>query len=111
MKAPDIRNFKRSAIGVVGIALAIAVAGAAIAQDSKPAPDLELDFNFLRLGLTRRAVIDMLGTPDAQAQSRTLAIKYHKLMWTGPEGKKFVAAFIHDRLWRWKTCSASVADC
>jgi hypothetical protein len=71
----------------------------------------ELDFRFLRAGLTRKAVVGKLGAPMAQTESQTFALKSHKLMWTGPDGQRFVAAFINNRLWRWKTCSVGVAEC
>jgi len=101
---------KASTICISGLALAISLAGVAVGQELST-HDIELDFRFLRLGLTRKAVVSMLGAPSGQVESQTFAIKYHKLMWVSPEGRKFVAAFIQNKLWRWKTCSPSVVDC
>lgn len=111
MKTYGLQKVKESVTGFLVVALAVTIASAVVAQETKPAQDIELDFHFLRLGLTRKNVINMLGTPSALAESQTLAIKYQKLMWIGPEGQKYVAAFVHNRLWRWKTCSATVSDC
>jgi hypothetical protein len=110
VKTSNLRNLSTSATVLVSTALAIVLSGVAFAQDNGTG-DIELDFRFLHLGLTRKAVVNMLGTPNASTDSKTLAISYHKLMWLGPEGKKFVASFVQDRLWRWKVCSATVADC
>ena len=75
------------------MALAIVITTIAAAQEAK-VPDIELDFRFLRLGLSRKAVINTMGAPNSQTKSQTLMIKYHRLMWTDPEGQKFVAAFV-----------------
>jgi hypothetical protein len=101
----------RKLICLTSAVLASTMFGIASAQDSASLPDIELDFRFLRLGLPRKGVIRMLGTPNAETESETLHIKYHKLTWNTPDGQKFVAAFVHDRLWRWKKCSATVVDC
>jgi hypothetical protein len=101
---------KASTICISGLTLAIFLSGAAVGQEPGTR-DIELDFRFLRLGLTREAVVSMLGAPSGQVESQTFAIKHHKLMWVTSEGQKFVAAFIQNKLWRWKTCSASVVDC
>jgi hypothetical protein len=100
-----------SAIGLVCIALMVVYPGAASSQEDKPTEDIELDFHFLHLGLSRKAVVKMFGTPNTSAESKTLMVSYSKLTWLGPDGKTFVAAFVQDRLWRWKTCSATVTDC
>jgi hypothetical protein len=111
MKTSASRKLNALVICLTSAVLVSAMFGTASAQDSAPTPDIELDFKFLRLGLPRKGVISMLGTPNAQTESQTLHIKYHKLSWNTPDGQKFVAAFIHDRLWRWKKCSATVLNC
>lgn len=78
---------------------------------SAAAQDLELDFHFLKLGLTRNTVVEMLGPPMAQSKSNTLFIEYRRLIWIGSDGQKYVASFIQNRLWRWKTCTASIMSC
>jgi hypothetical protein len=103
-------KMRKSAICLLGVALAMSPATVTVAEEFK-VRDIELDFHFLRLGLTRKTVVGMLGEPGAEAVSQTLAIKYHKLIWTGPDGQRFVAAFVQNRLWRWKRCSTGVADC
>ena len=75
------------------------------------AQDLEMRFRSLKLGLTRDAVVSMLGAPHTETDSSTFSITYERLTWVGPGGRRFVASFIHDRLWRWKSCSASVENC
>jgi hypothetical protein len=104
-------GFVKKMICVLGLSMIIMVGGAVAEEEKAPTLDIELDFRFLRAGLTRKAVIAMLGIPMAQTESQTFALKSHKLMWTGPDGQRFVAAFINNRLWRWKTCSVSVAEC
>jgi hypothetical protein len=109
MKTSGLKK-KVAQICVSGGALAMILVNVTIAKEIK-VPDVELDFHFLHLGLSRKAVVSLLGKPSAQAESETLTIKYHKLMWVGSDGTNFVAAFVQDRLWRWKTCSVSLTDC
>lgn len=104
-------GFAKKMMCVLGLSMIILAGGAVAEGEKAPALDIELDFRFLRAGLTRKAVIGMLGTPIAQTESQTFGLKSHKLMWTGPDGQRFVASFINDRLWLWKTCSVSVAQC
>jgi hypothetical protein len=94
---------------VLILALASVLVTGAFAQEAL-APDLELDFHFLRPGLTRKAVIKMLGMPIGQTESHTFFVKHQKLMWEDSGGKRFVAAFVQDKLWRWKVCSVNLPD-
>jgi len=96
---------------VVCVGFADTTTGGAISQEIKSSHDIALDFRFLRLGETRKAVIDLLGMPIAQAESRTLNVRYDRLTWIGPQGQKFVASFVFNRLWRWKTCSDTESGC
>jgi hypothetical protein len=107
----SVGGFVKKTVCVLGLSMILLAAGAFAEEEKAPPLDIELDFRFLRAGLTRKAVVEMLGTPGGQTESQTFALKFHKLMWTGPDGRRFVAAFINNRLWRWKTCSVSVADC
>jgi hypothetical protein len=100
----------KSKRGTLVLVLASFLAAGAFAQEA-PAPDLELDFHFLKAGLSRKAVIKMLGVPTGQTESHTLFVKHHKLMWEGSGDKKFIAAFVQDKLWRWKVCSTNLLDC
>lgn len=111
MRAAGLQSLNASAVAILGVAFAITFSGITLAQDSKAAEDIELDFHFLHLGLSRKAVVNILGTPNASTESETFKISYHKLSWLGPDGKKYIASFFQDRLWRWKRCSASVTDC
>jgi hypothetical protein len=92
-------------------ALALTLSSHASAQQAKAPEDIGLDFEFLRVGLTRKAVVDRLGAPNAQSKSETLAVTQRKLTWVDPEGQRYVASFLFDRLWRWKKCSATATDC
>ncbi len=83
----------------------------ALASTSATAQDLELDFHFLKLGFTRKAVIEMLGEPASQTKSTTLFVEYRRLVWIGPDGEQYVTSFVQNRLWRWKKCSASIKKC
>ena len=67
--------------------------------------DLELDFEFLKPGLERKSVIDLLGPPIIQSKSQSLFVEHRKLTWISPNGTRYTASFVHDRLWRWKKCS------
>jgi hypothetical protein len=75
------------------------------------AQDLDLDFRSLKLGLSREAVVNMLGNPVAEIESPTLSIKYRQLLWVDPTGRRYTASFVFDRLFRWKKCSPRVRDC
>lgn len=105
MKSAALKNSRTSAISCVIAALLTVISDTTVAQD------IALDFHFLKLGLSRKAVVKLLGKPKAETESQTLAIKYRRLTWIDPEGQKYSAAFILDRLFRWKTCSAAVVDC
>jgi hypothetical protein len=96
---------KVCALILVSGALVMSMSSAVTAQD------IDLDFHFLAVGMKRKAVIAMLGTPNAETQSQTLFIKYRRLTWLNPEGRKYSASFVSDRLFRWKTCSAGPGDC
>lgn len=73
--------------------------------------DLEIDFEFLKVGQTRKAVVDKLGEPSSQSRSSSFHIEYRKLTWVGSDGWRYTTSFIQNRLWRWKKCSPSSADC
>ena len=83
----------------------------ALTSASAEAQDLDIDFHFLKLGLTRKAVTDMLGPPTAQSKSKSLFIEYRRLIWIGPDGQKYTASFVQNRLWRWKNCTPSIKSC
>lgn len=102
MKDVMFRRLQAASIAIA--ALGSGVTGAA-------AQDIDLDFHFLKFGLSRKAVVAMLGTPDATAEWRTLAIKHYRLVWLSPEGGRYSASFFNDRLFRWKKCSAGLTDC
>jgi hypothetical protein len=86
-------------------ALVMSMSSAVIAQN------IELDFHFLEVGMKRKAVIAALGTPNTETQSQTLFIKYRRLTWLDPEGRRYSASFVSDRLFGWKICSAGAGDC
>lgn len=73
------------------------------------AQDIELDFHFLKFGLSRKAVISMLGEPEGIVESRTIAIRYYRMTWAGQDGARYNAYFFNDRLFRWKKCNAASA--
>lgn len=100
-----IAKFRQIMIACLMIAALCAGGSGARAQD------IDLDFHFLKFGLSRKAVVALLGTPDATAEWRTLAIKHYRLVWLSPEGGRYSASFLNDRLFRWKKCSAGLADC
>jgi len=104
--------FAKSNVSAISLAVAaLAISRLAFAQDASAPKDIELDFRFLAIGDTRQIVLAKLGPPNGEAETTTLAVKQHRLMWVGPGGRKFVASFLFNRLWRSKVCSASVADC
>lgn len=78
---------------------------------SSGAQDLELNFEFLKVGDTRKALIDALGAPSAETRSHSLGIEHRRLIWLGSNGKKFTASLVGGRLWRWKRCTGSPIDC
>jgi hypothetical protein len=91
----------------IGLLLGVALS---VASTTAVGQDLEANFRNMRLGLTREAVIGMLGPPNAEISSTTFNIRYERLTWVGRQ-RRFVASFIQDRMWHWQACSASVADC
>jgi hypothetical protein len=97
-----ILGLKTSACGLLVLVLASVTA---VAQNK------ETNFESLKLGLTRGSVISMLGAPNSETDSTTFYIKYERLTWIGAGNRQFIASFIQDRLWRWKSCSASVTNC
>jgi hypothetical protein len=105
MKCSAKQRSKVRAFILVGGALVVGISGAATAQD------IGLDFHFLEVGMKRKAVIARLGTPNAETQSQTLFVKYRRLTWLDPEGRRYSASFVSDLLFRWKTCSPGAGDC
>jgi hypothetical protein len=95
---------------LIAVTLAIATLESVHAEDNS-APDVELQFRFLKVGLSRKAAIKQLGDPTTSIESRTLSIRYDKLTWLGPDGRKFVAGFVANKLVRWRTCTSNVAEC
>jgi hypothetical protein len=75
------------------------------------AKDVDLDFHFLKFGLTRKAVINIFGAPTATVEWHTLGIRYHRLEWVNSSRNRFATFFLNDRLIRWKKCTATMADC
>jgi hypothetical protein len=91
--------------GLLGLALMVPTLSAA------SEPDIGLNYHFLKVGLTRKAVVEMFGPAAAEMESRTIGIRQHRLTWIEPDGTKFAVFFVAQRAWRWKRCSASVAEC
>lgn len=77
---------------------------------SPQAQDIEVDFHFLKFGLSRKAVISMLGEPEGIAESRTIAIRYYRMTWASQDGARYNAYFFNDRLFRWKKCNSVSAS-
>ena len=73
--------------------------------------DVEIDFEFLKVGLKRKAVIELLGPPSAQSKSQSLFVGHRKLVWITPSGARYATFFVHDRLWRWKKCTPGLKGC
>jgi hypothetical protein len=74
------------------------------------AADLNEKFKQISLGITREAVIALMGAPDAEINANTLGLPHAKLRWNGPQGRSYVVSLIGDRVIITKTCDA-VADC
>ena len=74
------------------------------------AADLNEKFKQISFGITREAVIALMGAPDAEINSNTLGVPHAKLRWNGPQGRSYVVNLLADRVVVTKTCDA-VADC
>ena len=74
------------------------------------AADLNEKFKQISLGMTREAVIALMGAPDAEVNANTLGIPHAKLRWNGPQGRSYVVNLVGDLVIITKTCDA-IADC
>jgi hypothetical protein len=74
------------------------------------AADLNEKFKQISFGITREAVIALMGAPDAEINTNTLGVPHAKLRWNGPQGRSYVVNLIADRVVVTKMCDA-VADC
>jgi hypothetical protein len=76
------------------------------------AQDLEQNFQRkLSIGDRREAVLTLLGAPTFETKSYTISIKHDRMTWISVGGRRFVALFVFDRLYGWKTCSNPANDC
>jgi hypothetical protein len=82
-----------------------------ILEGASAAGDHEIDFRFLKFGQARRAVVEMMGTPDSETRTETLSLRRHRLIWLDDDGRRYVASFLNNRLFYWKTCTPGARGC
>lgn len=91
---------------IAGAVVAPAVfLGCAVAS----AEDTDTKFIRISMGLTRDAVLAILGHPDAETSSTVLGVPYARLRWN-VSARAYVVVFIADRVVETKQCTGT-ADC
>lgn len=73
------------------------------------AQDTDTKFIRISMGLTRDAVLAILGHPDGEMNSTVLGVPYARLRWNA-SARSYVVVFIVDRVVETKQC-AGTADC
>ena len=73
------------------------------------AQDIDAKFTRISMGLTRDAVLAILGHPDAETNSTMLGVPYARLRWNAA-ARSYVVVFVVDRVVETKQC-AGTADC
>lgn len=100
----DRETGRSLSVGLLAVVLVSLAWSAALAE-----PDIELNWNFLKFGMTRAAVVKILGEPSAESKSIVVIVEHRKLFWFAD--RVFVATFVQDRLLHWKRCDRGVARC
>jgi hypothetical protein len=104
------RSIARSSPAEFFVATVLLSAAASLVSSYAVAEQFDISFQHVAVGLTKGAVIAILGDPDAEVSSTTLGFQHSWARWTRA-GRTYKVQFVDKYVIGTTICTASVTSC